>query len=166
MEQDCWQPPSLPHTNYRSLKTFGGATFRKPTRDSDNKRRTSALWFSRHHRGGDAMLHHRTLTPVVLRDWSRKLELTTNTRTQPPKPLKLLTGREFDTFKASDWVRPEPAPSPYLDTAVEPVNWPTRSGPRTPPGTRPRLPHENRTYNRALTNPLRPALQIQPAKAE
>lgn len=62
MEQDCWQPPSLPNTYYRSLKTFAGPAFRKPAKDSDEKRRTSALWFSRHHRGGDAMLHHRTLT--------------------------------------------------------------------------------------------------------
>ncbi|MEO6768285.1 MAG: hypothetical protein ABIO03_32710 [Umezawaea sp.] len=89
MEQDCWQPPSLPHADFRSLRTFGGATFRKPTKDGDSKRRTSALWFSRHHRG-DAMLHHRTLIPVVLRDWAIKLEmftsalaLTSNTKNLP-----------------------------------------------------------------------------------
>jgi hypothetical protein len=116
------------------------------------------------------MLHHRTLTPVILRDWSLKLELftsalalTANTNTQPPKPLKLLTANEVAAFRTSEWVRPEPAPSSYLDTAVEPASWPTRSGPRTPSGTRPRLAHEHRGYNRALTNPLRPAREAETA---
>jgi hypothetical protein len=95
IEQDCGQPPSLAGTDYRSLRTFGGATFRKPTKGSDQKRRTSALWFSRHHRGGGgAMLHHRTLTPVIPRDWATKLEmftsalaLTANTDARPAKGL-------------------------------------------------------------------------------
>lgn len=143
MEEDCRLPPSLPHTDCRSLKTFGGPTFRKPTKDSDAKRRTSALWFSRHHRGGDAMLHHHTLTPVVLHDWSIEMELFTSTlaltaNTKPPTPLKLRTAKEIAAFRTGEWVRPEPATSSYLDTAVEPASRPTRSAPcPMPPGTRP-----------------------------
>lgn len=160
IEQDCWQPPSLPHADFRSLRTFGGATFRKPTKDSDAKRRISALWFSRHHRGGDAMLHHRLLTPVVLRDWATKLEmfssalaLTANTKARADRSLTI---KEQTAWAFSEWVRPEPAPSPYLDTAAEPVRWPERDGPRRSPDTRPMLPHEHRDYNRAMINPLRP----------
>lgn len=124
IEQDCWQPPSLPHADFRSLRTFGGATFRKPTKDSDSKRRTSALWFSRHHRGGDAMLHHRTLIPVVLRVWATKLQmftsalaLTANTKDRPDRKL---TVKQQTAWAFTEWLRPEPAPSSYLDTAIDP----------------------------------------------
>ena len=161
IERDCWQPPSLPGTDYRSLRTFGGATFRKPTKDSDQKRRTNALWFSRHHRGGDAMLHHRTLTLVILRDWATKLEMFTSalalTANTDARPTKGLSPKEQTAWAFSEWVRPEPTRSSFLHTAVEPVSWQQRSEPRQLTGPRPRLPHEHRDYNRALINPLRPA---------
>ncbi|MGH3860942.1 hypothetical protein [Actinokineospora sp.] len=148
MEQGCRQPSSLPNTDYRSLRTFGGHTFRKPAQDSDNKRRHSAHWFGLHHRGGDMMPHHRTLNPVVIRDWSRKmeqfasaLEISANTTTKPPEWRGI---KEFNTWSSSEWVSPEPALSPYLTTAVEPVNWPQRPGPCPPTAARPMLSHEQR----------------------
>lgn len=160
MEQDCWRPPSLPNSDYRRLKTFGGATFPRPTRDSDTKRRTSAHWFSVHGRGGDAIVHHRALNPVILRDWSRKmemftaaLELTASTNTPVPKHPNVKDAKALAT---TEWVRPEPAPMSYLDTVVEPVSWAQRPGPRPHTGARPRLPNEHRAYNRAMTNLLRP----------
>jgi hypothetical protein len=68
IDQDCWRPPSLPSNDYRSLRTFAGHNFRKPHKNSDETRFTSAHWFALHRRGGDTMLHHRTLAPVILRD--------------------------------------------------------------------------------------------------
>jgi hypothetical protein len=99
----------------------------------------------KHHRGGDTMLHHRTLNPVIIRDWSTKMEiftgalaLTANTTiTHKPRNAKDITN-----LNTTKWTRPQPVSSPYLDTATEPVDWPTRTGPRPPTGARPALPHE------------------------
>jgi hypothetical protein len=163
MEQNCWRPPSLPNTSYRKLKTFGGRTVRKPATDSEEKRRLAAYWFvQKHRRGGDAMLHHRTLNPVIIRDWSTKMEvftaalaLTTKTSTKWHKPR---TTKEAIALAANKWVRPRPAPSSYLDTATEPVDWPQRTGPRPPTGARPTLPGEQpKRY--FPPNPLRPSPQ-------
>jgi hypothetical protein len=146
IEQDCWQPPSLPDHDYRSLRTFGGSTFRTPNPRSAEIRETSAYYYGIHHRGGDAMLHHRTLAPVVIRDWSERMELFVGAL-----HVSASTGRDTRRNRNADdhtdpadatFVRPHAAPSPYLDTAVEPVDWPHRSGPRPPRGGRPYLPNE------------------------
>jgi hypothetical protein len=137
MEQDCWRPPSPPNTDYRNLRTFGGPTFRKPSQDSDTKRRDNALWFSRHRRGGDSMLHHRTLNPVVIRDWSTKMEIfngaleqTANTTLRLRKPL---TTKDLLALATTEWIRTDPISSTWLNTATEPVDWQRRTGHDHPP---------------------------------
>jgi hypothetical protein len=117
---------------------------------------------SQPHRGGDAMLHHRTLNPVVIRDGSPRMELftsavmaTARTSFQARAHLNI---NEMTNLARIEWVRPQPAPSSYLDTATEPVSWPQRSGPRPPTGSRPRLPHER--AHSGLTPILRPPERI------
>lgn len=143
IEQDCWQPPSLPNNDYRSLKTFGGRTFRKPDPRSEDTRLTSAHWFAAHRRGGDAMLHHHSLNPVLIRDWSRKMELFAGAldvcASVSFEARRSVNGAELHT---TEYVRPTPVTSLFLDTAVEPVPWPQRTEPRPPTGARPWLPHE------------------------
>lgn len=143
IEQDCWQPPSLPNTDYRSQRTFGGKTFPKPAKDSENKRAHAAYWFTQKNRhGGDALLHHRSLNPIVIRDWSIKMEMFVGALSVSADT-RWETRRGLDTpAQDTEFVRPAPAPSPYLDTAVEPVPWPQRDGPRPPRGARPTLPGE------------------------
>ncbi|MFI6029401.1 hypothetical protein [Amycolatopsis magusensis] len=101
------------------------------------------------------MLHHRTLTPVVLRDWAIKIELftgalvlTTNTSTashreqgiQPPRGV-----RAAAQLTVTHWCRPHPRPSPYLALATEPVPWPDRDDDYRPPtGGRRRVDSEKR----------------------
>lgn len=161
IEQDCWQPPSLPHTDYRSLRTFAGPTFAKPATDSDTTRVSAAVWFDRKNRlGGDTLLHHRSLNPVVIRDWSMKLEQFTGA-------LVLTTAVSAETLRGIDgphsnikYVRPEPAPSAFLDTAVEPLPWTQRNGPRPSRGARPARPdHQRRKSQLGFypSNPLRSA---------
>ncbi|HKS47089.1 MAG TPA: hypothetical protein VJT49_18665 [Amycolatopsis sp.] len=163
MEQDCWHPPSPPNTDYRSLKTFGGTAFRRPARDSEEKRCIAAYWFSIHHRGGDVMLHHRTLNPVVIRDRSVKMEmftsalaLTAATNTKMPPNL---TAKQPTQFMSSEWIRPQPQPSSFLDTAQEPIPWVKRAEPRPPTGARPQLPSERRALGALPINPLRQNLR-------
>jgi hypothetical protein len=161
IEQDCWQPPSLPGNDYRSLRTFGGSTFVKPAKDCDNKRRHAAYWFrQKHRRGGDALLHHRSLNPIVIRDWSQKMEQFTGALVVSADT-RFENRRNLDTpAHQTEYVRPEPAPSPYLDTATEPVPWPQRDGPRPPQGARPTLPSERpgRRLGFYPSNPLRSAI--------
>jgi hypothetical protein len=88
-----------------------------------------------HRRGGDAMLHHRSLNPVLIRDWSRKMELFAGA-------LDVCASVSFEARRTTEYLRPAPVSSPFLDTAVEPVPWPQRSGPRPPTGARPWLPHK------------------------
>ncbi|MEU3645200.1 hypothetical protein AB0E59_17590 [Lentzea sp. NPDC034063] len=59
-----------------------------------------------------------------------------------------------------EFVRPAPAASPYLDSAVEPAPWSQRDGPRPPIGGRPALPGERPGSRRSRSrtgNPLRPS---------
>jgi hypothetical protein len=144
IEQDCWQPPSLPGNDYCALRTFAGPTFVKPAKDCDNKRREAAYWFTqKHRRGGDALLHHRILNPIVIRDWSVKMQLFTGAL-HVSSETSFETRRKVDVTEAhrTEYLRPEPASSTYLDTAVEPVDWPQRPGRRPPVGARPMLPSE------------------------
>jgi hypothetical protein len=144
IEQDYWQPPSLPNNNYRALRNFGGSTLVKPAKDAEDKRRDAAYWFrEKHRRGGDALLHHRSINPVIIRDWSTKMGLFSGA-------LHVSSQVTFDARRTVDgaethrteYLRPQPAQSTYLDTAVEPVDWPQRPGPRPPVGARPMLPSE------------------------
>ncbi|GAA1309433.1 hypothetical protein [Saccharothrix xinjiangensis] len=148
IEQDCHQAPSTPNTDYRSLRTFGGSSFVKPAKDNDNKRRLAAYWFARkHRRGGDALLHHRSLGLVIIRDWSPRMELftaalaqTAATRTHQPRRPR--SGPEERALVTATWTRPDPVHSSWLDTATEPLPWHERTGPRPATAARPFLPRE------------------------
>ena len=96
------------------------------------------------------MLYHRTLNPIIHRDWSDRMELFVGALTRTAETDSYLhTTPTADSESAPDtdgrfvvvWSRPHPQPSAFLDTAVEPVPWPTR-GRRPPPISRPLLPHE------------------------
>lgn len=131
INQDCWRSPSLPLQDYRSLRTFGGPSYRKPHTKNEEARFTSAAWFAQHRCGGDTMLHHRTLAPVILRDWSEQqvlfetaLSAIATVREVHTEYGPNSTGPTVGSF---DFIRPHPAPSDYLATAVEPAPWPERT---------------------------------------
>jgi hypothetical protein len=114
------KPPTVPKNNYRTERTFGGRTYRKPVPHAENARRQLATWFSEHRNGSATMLYHRHLAVLAPRDMT-----TTNAKAelhQASHP----TGGNLTTHDIPEYVRPRPAPSPYLDTATEPVPWPTR----------------------------------------
>jgi hypothetical protein len=146
IEHDCWQPPSLPSYTFRSGKTFGGpAGFRRPNKDADAKRRTAAYWFVHHNRVGDAMLHHRTLNPVVIRDWSTKMEtftsalaLTAATSTASHNALSLDRPQTPKAFKEFAFHVVVPTASSAIDLPLDRVR--ARSLARTRPPAAHRWP--------------------------
>jgi hypothetical protein len=142
IDQDCWQPPSLPKTTYRAPRGTSGTTAAKPNQQSIDRNRRSATWFARNRRGGRVILYHRHLGPVLVRDWSTPMDLFTAT-----------VAASADTWQSRDmavdhttaeYVRPFPAQSNYLDAAVSPAPWPTRPPPSGQRGGRPMLGAERR----------------------
>jgi hypothetical protein len=77
------------------------------------------------------MLHHRTLAPVIIRDWSIRMESFASADTKFDAKARLNV-KDHTTLASTEFIRPEPAASPYLDTATEPVPWPQRSQPQPP----------------------------------
>lgn len=77
IEQDCWRPPSQPPTTFPEAPGH-----RRPSHlakaisaASLNRHERAATWFARNRRTGSVILHHRTVHPVIIREWSTKMEL-------------------------------------------------------------------------------------------
>ena len=90
------------------------------------------------------MLHHRTLAPVILRDWSAPLTLF-ESAIDATANVSRGTWSKLDHRHGtmpSTCIRPAPAPSDYLDTATEPAAWPQRAQPRSNFNPRPWSPSE------------------------
>ncbi|MEV4241677.1 TniQ family protein [Nocardia sp. NPDC049737] len=141
IDQDCWRPSSLPIHDYRSQRTYSGPSHRKPQQRNEEARFTSAAWFAQHRCGGDAMLHHRSLAPVILRDWSQPNVLFESalsaSATITEARAERSTAASARVIGSLDFIRPGPVPTDYLDTAVEPASWPERTEPRQQSPPRP-----------------------------
>src|SRR5664280_2794321 len=72
IDQDCWRPPSAPTHTYRGSR-YDRARAPKADAGAHDRHDRSARWFSWKRTGGKTMLFHRTLAPVVIRDWSPHL---------------------------------------------------------------------------------------------
>ncbi|MEV4210212.1 hypothetical protein [Micromonospora sp. NPDC049662] len=141
IDQDCWQPPSLPRSTYRAARSFGGRTGPKVTDRARDSNARSATWFARTRRGGRAMLYHRHLTAVLARDWSVPMTTLSATVTASATTRKFRDEAVPNTSAATltelataEYLRPHAAPSDYLDTAVTPAPWPTRTSPKISAG--------------------------------
>lgn len=140
IEQNSWRPPSPPTFAFHTMKTFRGPVgFRKASKNSDRALNATASWFATNRRAGNTILLHRTINPVIHRDWSDRHELFvgTLTRTAEADPHTTLTTSEESTSNIEGrffgvWTRPHPQPSTFLDTTTEPVPW-TRRDHRPPP---------------------------------
>ncbi|UAK36158.1 MULTISPECIES: hypothetical protein [Nocardia] len=140
IDQDCWRPPSRPIHDYRSQRTYGGPSYRKPQARNEDAQLTSAAWFAQHRCGGDAMLHHRSLAPVITRQWAEPNTLF-ETAIRATATVSLTrqehTARETQPITARlAYHRPQPAPQDYLTDATEPAPWPPPQ-PRQDPPPRP-----------------------------
>jgi hypothetical protein len=163
IDQDCWQPPSLPATTYRALRGFGGSTMPKVNQHSRDRNRRSATWFARNRRGGRVILYHRHVGPVLVRDWSIRMDLFTATVEASADTWRFrnvatrhLTAKDARELITAEYLRPFPARSDYLDAAVSPAPWPA-TGPREPRAGRPMLGAERRlTGSKRAAHPPAP----------
>jgi hypothetical protein len=79
IDDDCWRPPSLPRTTYRTQRGFGGQSIPKVNQHSIDRHRRSARWFARNRLGGRGILYHRHVGSVLAREWSRRMDLFIDT---------------------------------------------------------------------------------------
>jgi hypothetical protein len=116
IDKRCWQPFAMPHSSFRSERTYGGKTFRKPVPNADTSRQQFAYAFATHRNGGAMLLNHRTITPA------RPREMTTS---QAREPLPLAVDRLHESG-IGDYLRPEPAPRHSSTPQPNPRHGPTR----------------------------------------
>ena len=79
MKYDSWRPPSRPHTTFPQTRDHGSPRPATTSRQSLDRTERSALWFTLHRHGGNVILHHRHIQPVLIRDWSPRMDGITAT---------------------------------------------------------------------------------------
>jgi hypothetical protein len=92
---DCWRPPSRPDRTFPDTHARGASQPPKVSANSRDRHSRSAQWFARTRRGGGAILHHRHIRPVLIREWSPKMDgiagtiwaSQTTSSTWPPRQL-------------------------------------------------------------------------------
>lgn len=90
--EDCWRPPSPPPATFPAAPGH-----RRPSqlstqnKLSSTRHQTATLRFTIHRRPGNVILHHGTLRPVIIREWSPAMDRYTGAiwqaqRTETRKP--------------------------------------------------------------------------------
>ncbi|RFU36667.1 hypothetical protein DZF91_36915 [Actinomadura logoneensis] len=76
IEQDCWRPPCPPPTTFAAAPGHRKPSqLNTPISSASLKRHDNALvWFTRKRQCGNLILHHRTIHPVLIREWSIEME--------------------------------------------------------------------------------------------
>ena len=74
IEYDSWQPPSQPRTTYPQTRDHGAARPAAASQQTLRRQERSALFFALNRRGGNVILHHRHIQPVLIRDWSPAMD--------------------------------------------------------------------------------------------
>lgn len=96
---DCWRPPSRPDTTFPDTRRHGAIHPPKIPAHSRERHFRSAYCFAGTRRGGGAILHHRHIRSVLIREWSPRMDgiaatiwaSQTTSRTWPSR--QLVTGR-------------------------------------------------------------------------
>jgi TniQ len=79
MKYDSWRPPSRPHTTFPDTHEHGSTRPAKTSPQNLDRQHRSALWFAVNRRGGNLILRHRHIQPVLVRDWSPRMDGITAT---------------------------------------------------------------------------------------
>jgi hypothetical protein len=130
MEQTCWRPPSQPSVHFRMERTFGGPSYRKPDQRGIDSTAERAQQFAADRNRVSSMIYHRAL--AVIRSDVREHQRETRTAKLHGRPLASTTAdsatveEDLLALAGEEFERPGPAPSPFWDTAIEPIPWPAR----------------------------------------
>ena len=79
IEYDSWQPPSQPATTYPQTRDHGASRPAPLSQQTLQRQERSALFYAASRRGGNVILHHRHIRPVLVRDWSPAMDGITAT---------------------------------------------------------------------------------------
>jgi hypothetical protein len=79
IEYDSWQPPSQPRATYPQTRDHGAPRPPAVSQQMLQRQERSALFFAVNRRGGNVILHHRHIQPVLVRDWSPRMDGITAT---------------------------------------------------------------------------------------
>jgi hypothetical protein len=75
METDALRPPSAPPKTFPQRRgnkePHRLVAVTERTRDARSR---GAYWFGRNQKGGNVILHHRHIRPVLIREWSQEME--------------------------------------------------------------------------------------------
>lgn len=71
---DSWRPPSRPDTTFPDTRCRGAIHPPKVPARSRERQFRGAYFFAGTRRGGSAILHHRHLRSVLIREWSPKMD--------------------------------------------------------------------------------------------
>lgn len=74
IEYDSWQPPSRSRTTYPQTRDHGAPRPAAVSQQTLQRQERSALFFTVNRRGGNVILHHRHIQPVLIRDWSPQMD--------------------------------------------------------------------------------------------
>ena len=74
VKYDSWQPPSRPHTLFPQTRAHRSTKLTPRVAASIEREERSAVWFLVKRNGGSTILHHRHLSPVLVRDWSPAMD--------------------------------------------------------------------------------------------
>lgn len=74
MSTDSWRPPIPPSRTYLDTRARCSNHVFTPGKANQARHERSALWFSRRPDGGNVILHHRHIRPVLIRPWSPAME--------------------------------------------------------------------------------------------
>jgi hypothetical protein len=74
MKYDSRRPPSRPHTTFPDTRQHGSGRTAKTSTQSLERQQRGAHRFAVNRRGGNVILHHRHIRPVLIRDWSRPMD--------------------------------------------------------------------------------------------
>ena len=79
MKYDSERPPSRPDKIFPDTREYGALRPAGASAQSQARTDRSAYWFAVNRRGGSTLLHHRHIRPVLIRDWSPRMDGITAT---------------------------------------------------------------------------------------
>ncbi len=74
MSCDACRPPIRPPRTYPDTRTSGSSPVFTPGKANQARHERSSFWFARRPDGGNVILHHRHVRPVLIRPWSPAME--------------------------------------------------------------------------------------------